>query len=88
MHISDIFCKFVGKEGCVQQLENLGIQRQKRQDNGDIYVLLYVVIRHLPCHLHGGRSRLEGDSEVTVIHRAWNTALTQKAITRMVRWLS
>lgn len=88
LHISDIFCKFVGKDSRFQRLEDRGIQQQKQQDNGDIYVLFYVVIRHLPCHLHSSGSRYKGNSEDTVNNCAWNIALTQKAITRMVQWLS
>ena len=87
LHISRFFGIFVCKKGRVNGLTNKAFNDIKREDYGDIYVLLHVVIRHLPCHLHGNRFHLEGDSEDADIPGPWNTALTKKAITRLVQWL-
>ena len=78
VHISRFFRIFVGREGRVNGLTNKAFNDKKREDYGDIYVLLHVVIRHLPCHLHGNCFHLEGDSEDADIPGPWNTALTTK----------
>ena len=86
LDISRIFSKFVGKERLYDDLTTKMFNDKKRQDYGNIYVFLHVVICHLPHHLHGHSTCREGGGEVVGITASCFSL--KRAIAWLVQWLT